>query len=229
MFLSFLGGKEIKMIFQKSLVFSGIAFLLAFNPSTANSATVSVNSASSFTTTGMYLNAGEQFYVSASGSVNLATVDGPYMTDANGIITVAPSSETGAYNYFYNAAPSGAPLVGGYKVFSINAPTGLSVYGGTVNYNGGNYGALFGLFSSTDSPSNSIYNFSTALLLGMSGLFTAPVSGYLYLSVNDWNRGDNKGSFIASVSPVPLPAAMSLFCAGLVAMAGGTRLRRKRS
>lgn len=148
--------------------------------------------------------AGTALRISASGEVSLAR-DDRYSTDADGVITLPPSVGSGAYNFFQGEAdPIGiAPARGNRKspilARSPGAPTYLAPYG-----------ALLGGWATRGSA-----NLPTKWFpIGVGGLFTAPnVSGSggarLYLTVNDFNRGDNSGTFNATVS--------STTCAGVSA------------
>lgn len=149
--------------------------------------------------------------------------------DANGTIDTAPVYGGQGYNFFLTQPTVGQPAVaGGYKILGTSSTpgyTGYNPYYGTATYSGGKYGQLYGLFSSTDP--GDLKSFTSGILLGTSGLYTAADSGYLYLSINDWNRSDNAGSYLVSISVVPLPAALPFFGAGLLAVAGLQRRKRK--
>ncbi len=88
----------IRKISAKVFLLSG-ALLLAL-PFSAEAATLSVNSATDYTSAGLYLNAGQQFTVTATGLVNLDVSYGPYIVDANGTIDTAPVYGGQGYNFF---------------------------------------------------------------------------------------------------------------------------------
>lgn len=75
-----------------------------------------------------------------TATVSLAS-DDAYSTDANGVVTKAPSSGTGAFNYFSAQLPVGAPAVGSTKTPSDATATTTSVP----------FGALIGGWSAMGS------------------------------------------------------------------------------
>ncbi len=142
--------------------------------------------------TGILAAAGQGFTISASGTVNIADEDGPYITDADGTIVTAPPPGSGAYDYFTNqAAPVGTPPSVGSMKFLI---------GHSDHVVNGPYGALVAGFS--PSPNATMdSDFPTGFtLVGTSGSVTAPAGGgYLYFAANDWALTDNAGSFTVNI------------------------------
>jgi hypothetical protein len=164
--------------------------------------TITVDSAKLFNPTGIDASAGERFSITASGAVNLAIFDGPYITDPNGVITTAPAPGTGAYNFFTSfTSPIGTPpVVGGVKT------------GNTPFLTGAAFGELIAGFSTTATPS-SFSDFPQGFgVVGSSGSVVAPPGGgFLFLAVNDINNtSDNRGSFTAAVNTVLPENASSL-------------------
>ncbi|MBN2132798.1 MAG: hypothetical protein JW741_25080 [Sedimentisphaerales bacterium] len=175
-----------------------------------------------FNPTGIYAAGGETYSITATGSVsvNLACFDGPYETDPDGTIVVAPDVGTGAYNFFtWSAGTVGvAPVVGAQK-------TVLS--GWAAHLVDAPYGALVGGFSLNPTPTG-FGDFSDGFdLIGSSGQITAPLSGgYLFLAINDINNDwDNAGAF--QVSVVPVPGSLLLGALGLGV--ANWRLRRRKT
>src|SRR5262245_54089436 len=71
---------------------------------------IAVDSLRLFTFTGIQAFPGQVFQFQAAGSVDLASFDGPYITDPNGTILVAPPVGSGAYDFFTsNTDPRGVP------------------------------------------------------------------------------------------------------------------------
>jgi hypothetical protein len=164
-------------------------------PSVAIVSTVtSVDSSKFVTAAGVQASPGQVFTITATGTVNLADQDGPYVVDANGTIVTAPPAGSGAYNFFTNnAGPVGvAPVVGAQKLM-------ISPYVAYVANQA--YGALVAGFSSTPNPS-AISDFPSGFtLVGVASSITAPsTGGYLFFASNDVNLTDNTGSFTVSIT-----------------------------
>ena len=110
-----------------------VGIVLAFTLTTARAGliTVQVHADLFFNPTGILASSGEMFSIQATGSVNLAIFDGPYITDPNGTILFAPSIGSGAYNFFTNSAgPIGVPpMVGNQKTILTTIQPG-HVFGG---------------------------------------------------------------------------------------------------
>ena len=85
--------------------------------------TVSVDSASNFTSTDIFATGGEVFEIEATGIVDLAVPDG-YKTNPDGRILTAPAAGTGAYQFFQQSAlPIGvAPAAGARKLVRSKTP-----------------------------------------------------------------------------------------------------------
>ncbi len=173
-----------------------------------------------FNPTGIYAAGGETYSITAIGTdtVNLSLFDGPYETDPDGTIVVAPAVGTGAYNYFTGGAGAIGvpPVVGAQKTILsgghlVDAP----------------YGALVSGFSLSPTPTG-FGDFSDGfVLIGRAGQITAPLSGgYLFLAINDINNDrDNAGAFQATIVPVP-----GAFLLGILGLAvAGRKLRRRRT
>ena len=176
-------------------------------------ASLNVQATGFATNTGIWVSPGQSYQVNADGSVNLANLNGPYTTNADGIITAAPPAGSGAYDYFTNlAGPVGvAPKANQSKLmippnvtYLTNAP----------------YGALVAGFSSNPTP-KVLADFSSGfVLVGASGIVTAPASGgYLSFAVNDYNLKDNAGSFLVTAAPavVTSPTISSVSPASMAA------------
>ena len=148
----------------------------------------------------IFVTAGQQYNLTATGLVNLALFDGPYITDANGAIVSSPPVGSGAYNYF---SQFGTPSVGN-----------------VLNYSGP-YNAPFGALAMWN---NSLSQWQT---VGTNAIFTAEQSGYLSFAVSStgW-RSDDTGSFTIDVKSVPEPTTLlGLAIAGISLVA----LKRKSS
>jgi 5-hydroxyisourate hydrolase-like protein (transthyretin family) len=171
-----------------------LALFFAAAPALCQTTTVSVNSAVVTNATGVSVTSGQQLTITANGIVNIADRDGPYDANPDGTITTAPPNPSGAYTYFTNnAGPVGTPPAVG------NKKTILS--GGQLNNQP--YAALVAGFSS--SPTGSVSNY---VLVGSSATITAPITGYLFLAVNDVNNTyDNNGSFSATITTTGQPIA----------------------
>lgn len=154
---------------------------------------VSVDSSKVVNATGVQASKGQKLSIRATGAVNLSLFDGPYDTDPNGTIVVAPPPGSGSYNFFTTyAAPVGVPpAVGNQKLL-------IPPYQGQLE--GAAYGALVAGFSANPSAS-SLSDFPDGFtLVGASSTVTAPIDGYLFLAVNDFNNTyDNSGSFSAVI------------------------------
>jgi hypothetical protein len=169
------------------------------NPQTQSPVTVSVNSARVIGTTGVPVTNGQVLKITASGTVNIADMNGPYETNPDGTIVAAPPVGSGAYNYFLTvAAPSGVPPIVGIKKYIV--------FGGQLN--NGPYGSLIAGFS-TNPNATSAFDFPQGFaVVGSSGTAQAPFDGYLYLAVDDVNNTfDDDGSFTATITPEAPPIA----------------------
>ena len=202
-----------------------VGIVLAFIPTTARARpiTVQVRADLFFNPTGILASPGEMFSIQVTGSVNLAIFDGPYITDPNGTILVAPSIGSGAYNFFTNSAgPIGVPpMVGSQKTIVTTIQQGHAF--------GGPYGDLVAGFSLNPNPT-SFADFSTGFaVIGASGLTTAPATGgFLTLAANDTdNIVDNAGSFTAQVSQaVAEPSTIMLLGIGIPSLLVWRRWKR---
>ena len=80
--------------------------------------------------TGIQATAGQSFAITATGAVDLAAFDGPYITDPGGDVLVPPPPGSGAYTYFSGALdsnrvfPLGPPEVGSRKFMPNGFPYG---------------------------------------------------------------------------------------------------------
>jgi PEP-CTERM motif len=199
------------------------AFTLCSNGSAAYANPISIDSAVLFNSTGILASGSEGFVITATGTVDLAIFDGPYVTDPSGTIVTAPPSGSGAASFFTFADPTGVPpAVGNQKripsLFFAQLP-------------GGPFGALVGGFSPSSSPTG-FGDFPGGFsLIGSSGIITAPGGGgFLFLAVNDINNTfDNFGSFTAQVSSVPEPASLVLVASGLSGLVLRNRRRKTTS
>lgn len=144
-----------------------------------------------FGRTGIHAAPGQIFSIEAMGKSGLAD-DGPYITNANGEITIAPPVGSGAYLWFTdNASPIGLPPTVGMQKFPI---------GGT-QLDSAPFGALVAGFSSVRNPT-SLADFPSGFqIIGASGIVTAPsFGGYLWLAVNDINNeADNSGYYLVGI------------------------------
>jgi uncharacterized protein (TIGR03437 family) len=182
------------------LAFMGAAL---YSASGQTCGTTMVPAAVTAISAGDFATGGAQFIaiVNKAATVSLAS-DDAYSTDANGVITKAPSSGTGAFNYFSAQLPLGAPAVGSTKTPSDATATTTSVP----------FGALIGGWSAVGSATLP----KTWFLLGTAGALTVPQGGgRLYLAVNDSTRADNTGAFSVTVaSSVEVPANSTGVLAG---------------
>jgi hypothetical protein len=155
---------------------------------------VTVNSAVFFNPTGILASPGQTFTITASGTANLSEFDGPYDTNPDGTIVVAPPLGSGSSSFFTNyAAPVGVvPVVGSSKIM-------IAPYCGFLC--GAPYGALVAGFSPIANPS-SFADFPNGFtLVGSSGTVVSSSDGYLFLGVNDFdNTWDNVGSYAAVIT-----------------------------
>jgi hypothetical protein len=159
----------------------------------AQGETFEVDAALPLVATGIFVEGGQHVHIKASGSVNLALFDGPYITDANGTILVAPPPGSGAFEFFRDMAlPRGVdPVVGARKLIPLGFYAPLP---------GAPYGALVAGFSPLAAPTSFADFPSGFVLTGKSGKITAPAGGgYLFLAVNDIPGVDNGGSFTVEV------------------------------
>lgn len=172
---------------------------------------VNVDSSKVVVSAGIQASGGQTFSVSASGTVNLSSIDGPYNTDAYGTIVSAPAAGTGSAIFFTNnAGPIGvAPVVGARKLL-------ISPYTGHLM--NAPYGALVAGFS-PKSDAASLSDFPTGFMLVGTGtiLVAPPGGGYLFFAVNDYWPADNAGSFsvnVSSASSVTRSGVLSHIAAG---------------
>jgi hypothetical protein len=174
-----------------------------------------VNAADNFDPTGIFIPPGTNVAISASGQVNLALFDGPYITKADGTILVAPPPGSGAFIFFSGQNPVGVPpQVGNKKNVSFN-PEGF------VELIGAPYGAVLAEFSASSNPTQAS-DFNSIILVAASGNLISP-GGFLSLSVNDINRFDNGGQFTAEVmTGIPEPTSLSVV---VISLAGFSLLR----
>jgi hypothetical protein len=160
----------------------------------AQTSTVVVNADVFVNATGIYIQAGQKVQITATGTVNISDDNGGYFTDPNGTITQAPLPGTGAYNYFTGVAgPAGQPpVVGNQKIMT-------DVFG---TLPGAAFGALVGAFG----PDPTGDQLQTWFVIGALDSFTATTSGYLYLSVNDFdNTSNDTGAFSATITILTQP------------------------
>jgi len=188
---------------KKSTILRGafIASLLLLTTS-AHAAFVNVDSSQTFNSTGIQVIAGQVYFVTATGSVNLATGDGPYITDPDGTILVAPNSSAGSYFFFTSmTSPGGTPPAVGDRKYPLLYP-GQSATAAL--------GALVAGLSAIANPTG-LSDFPSGFeLIGSSGFFIAPSGGYLFFAVNDNAPGDNLGTYSAEITLTPEPGTLSL-------------------
>ncbi len=165
------------------------------------------------------------FQITATGEIEMAATYGPYVTNPDGTILVAPPvpppGEWGVYYYMLDET-GGTPAVEGGVVNTSSRWT--NDIGRLV---GSPFGGLIAGFSSTLTPT-SLSDFANGFtFIGSSGSITAPVGApYLFLSINDTDRSDNVGAYTATVTnaePVPEPSPLVLTVLGLVAGCAGRR------
>jgi hypothetical protein len=179
----------------------------AFQPSYAVPFTV--NAADNFDPTGLFIPAGTNVAITATGEVNLALFDGPYITNSDGTILTAPPPGSGAFVFFSSQDPVGVPPEVGNKKFVNFNPEGF------VQLIGAPYGALLAEFSTSPTPTQAA-DFNSILLIGSGTNFSSP-GGFLSLSVNDINRFDNGGSYLAQVTTgVPEPSSLSVLMMSVI-------------
>src|SRR4029079_582888 len=77
------------------------ALAVVFATSPVRSDTIVVPAAPFVVSSGILALGGQAYHVTATGTVELAGFDGPYETDADGQIAVAPPEGSGAYNFFF--------------------------------------------------------------------------------------------------------------------------------
>jgi len=191
----------LKRCFARIAVFIAFTLLASVASHAQTPKTVSVDSSVFVNPTGVYVNKGQVVMITATGTVNIADIDGPYVTDPTGTIVEAPDPGTGGYTYFTNnAGPTGYnPVVGIQKTI-------IPPYDGQLEY--APYGALVAALS-TNPAANSYSDFPGGFaVVGNSLTITAPSSGYIYLAVNDVNNTyDNIGSFMATITIEQPPIA----------------------
>lgn len=142
---------------------------------------------------------------------------GSYQITGSGIVSL-----TGSTDFLMN--PDGTPVSGvthpNYLYFN---PTGSVIADGVYGAAGStvNIGALIGTFSATPSSPSDWF------LIGYSKVVTLLSAGNIYASVNDTWHQNNTGAFDATVSVVPVPAAVWLLGSSLLALVGlGRQVRR---
>jgi len=202
------------------------ALAAVFATSPVRSETIVVSAAPFVVSSGILALGGQAYHVTATGTVEIAGFDGPYETDADGQIAVAPPEGSGAYNFFFGQLPVGPPTVGSFKNIDPDYdPDSAAVLGAP-------FGALSAGFSTTLTPTSYTMDFPEGFaVVGTDGIITAPSGGgYLMFSVNDnANRSDNFGSFAVNFTAVPEPVSFLLAAVGLftVAFDRGRRARLK--
>jgi hypothetical protein len=152
-----------------------------------------VKSDAFFNATTIKASAGESFFITAKGIVDISNQNGGYLTTPDGTIAVTPPVNSGAFQFFLNnGGPTNTdPVKDSRKSF-------LLCCGLPGHLPGAPYGALVAGFSQTATPS-SFADFPDGFaLINTDGIAKAPITGgYLFLGVNDFNNpdGDNSGSF----------------------------------
>ena len=176
--------------------------------------------------TGIEMSGGESLRMSATGSVNLATNNGPYDTDPDGTILAAPPPGSGAYDWFTNVAtPVGVPPVVGARKGII---LGSGGFGGHMS---GPYGALVAGFSANPAPKG-LSDFPGGFqLVGSTGtILVPPGGGFLFLAVNDIdNTTNNAGHFTAVISTADLSITPDRGAARVAGYYEGSRVRARRN
>ncbi len=153
----------------------------------ANSLGVTTGPAGDFTEETGILVSAPALLPGVSNTVSLAS-DDAYETDADGVITKAPTAGTGAFTFFSASLPVGPPLVGQKKT---PGP------GQTATLSSAPYGALVGGFVPIVTGGIPTDWF----LIGTAATLEAPPGGSrLVLAVNDNNRADNSKAFLVTVT-----------------------------
>lgn len=154
---------------------------------------VSVDSAKFANATGIQASKGQVFTIQTTGMVNLASNDGPYITNPDGTILTAPAPTVNAYNFFTTlAVPIGVgPVNGGQKLTIAPWPGQLE---------GAPYGALLAGFSANANAASPADFPDGFVVVGASSAVTAPIDGFLFLAINDSYIPDNSGSYSATIS-----------------------------
>lgn len=194
---------------KKLLIAATVMTISMLSTLPAFGAVIFVDPNADFVATGIFLTGGSSLQINSTGTVDIASTDGHYVTDANGTIVTAPDNPSVSYTFFENTTPNGPPVVGGQKFLSGN-PYGSLLYG----------------FSAIPNPST-LSDFALGFhLLGTSGSAIAPAGGgYLFLRVNDFNK-DNTGGFSADINNgVPEPGTMLMLGSAAVLL-GLRRLRQ---
>jgi hypothetical protein len=179
--------------------FSSVCFALVLGLAGAchaQTSTVAVNADVFIVPSYVQIQAGQTVTFTASGSANISDDNGGYTTDPNGTITIAPAPGTGAYMYFTQLAnPSGVPPQVGMQKY----PTDVF----TTDLNAP-FGALVGSFG----PDPTGDQLNTWFTVGASSTFTAPYTGYLYFSVNDFdNTNNDEGTYSVTIKAQSHPIA----------------------
>lgn len=175
----------------------GGVLVLLFYPAVVGAADptiLDVQSNRFFVETGIMASPGESFLIRASGKVDLAALDGGYLTGADGAIAATPPADSGAFEFFRDrAGPFDTdPVEGSRKSF---LPLADYLPG---HLPGAPYGALVAGFSRTANPVTFDDFPNGFALIGNEGVARAPsTGGHLFLGVNDFNNpgGDNAGGF----------------------------------
>jgi hypothetical protein len=196
-------------------VFSGICAMSAVQ----DCAAISISSVPPAVYSGVEAAPNQVFQVTATGTVDLAITGGPYVTDADGTIIVAPPLDD---PFWTNERPDiGVPAsIGGFKII------GPTTDGAPLP--NGRYGLLVAGFAPSPTPTSYADFIGGFTAIGLAGSVTAPPSGgHLFFAVNDifgyMDRPDNAGAF--EVTVVPEPATSALVGAALVTVLWGRRLR----
>ncbi len=195
-----------KIVMSSNTKALSILVILIASPAWAAIVTVPANT--DFVATSIFANGGDTLNITAIGSVNLASLDGPYTTDPDGLILVGPPLGAGAYTFFLGQSVSGVIPEPGSQKFVNSLP----------------YGSLTASISLSSAP-------GAFQLIGTSGSITAPAGGgYLFLRVHDINMPDNTGAFVVDVSDasVPEPTTGMAILSGLVALACYAKSSRKK-
>ena len=149
-----------------------------------------------------------------SVSVNAATifiVDGATQWQATGVIVSAGQT--------LNIQATGLVIYIEDSSFPPLSPDGFGAFGPSDPSNllpSAPFGTLIGKIGSTPVP-EALPGFGAGFV-GSSYSQTMPISGELYLAFNDNVYSDNGGSFTATISTVPIPAAAWLFGSALLGL-----------